>query len=63
MSVRPDNVQELFVFITPFLEACVSLAEVYNDFSEMIGLILELFALVAENLIVFLTQVSLVKHS
>ena len=61
MSVRPDNARELSVFIAPFLETSVSLAEVYSDVSEMVSLILELFSLVAENFIVFLSQVSLVQ--
>ncbi len=48
---------DAFSFLLPFMETCVSLIEVYRENSEVIPLVLELFSLVAENLIVFLDQV------
>lgn len=57
-SVRSDNVQDLFLFLSQFLEMSVSLAEVYCDVTVIMVLILELFALVAENFISYLNKVS-----
>ena len=49
--------QEVFDYLLPLLQASVQLLEVYSGTPEVIGVILELFALSAENYIVFLSQV------
>ena len=52
-----DSVQEYFIFLLPLLQACAPLLEVYADVPEVVGVIFELFALVAENYIHFLDRV------
>ena len=49
--------QEFFAFLLPLLQASVRLLEVYSDNTEVIRVILELFALMAENYIIFLSEV------
>ena len=49
--------QEFFNFLLPLLQVAVTLLEVFRDSPEVTGVILELFALSAENYIVFLSQV------
>ena len=50
--------QEFFNYLHPLLQLSVQLLEVYRDTPEVIGVILELFALTAENYIVFLKGVT-----
>ena len=49
--------QEFFEFLLPLLQASVPLLEVFRDNAEVVRLIIELFALTAENYIIFLNQV------
>ena len=57
LSVRSEGAGDTFSFLLPFMETCVTLVEVYSEDSEVTPLVLELFTLVAENLVVFLDQV------
>ena len=49
--------QEFFSFLLPLLQGSVQLLEVYSDTAEVVGVVLELFALTADNYIVFLKEV------
>jgi hypothetical protein len=55
-NARPALIQEFFAFLLPLLQASVRLLEVYSDNTEVIRVILELFALMAENYIIFLSE-------
>ena len=50
------SLQEFFSFLLPLLRGSVQLLELYCDVSEVIRVILELFTLMAENYIVFLSE-------
>ena len=56
-AVCTSPFQEFFDFLLPLLQASVQLLEVYSDTAEVVEVILEMFALTAENFIVFLSQV------
>jgi hypothetical protein len=53
-------IQEFFRFLLPMLHTCVSLLELCGDMADIVGVILELFMLVAENYTIFLDQVGVV---
>ena len=57
-SARPDSVPGFFTYLLPLLQTAVSLLELYSDVPEVGRVILELFALVAENYTVFLNEVA-----
>ena len=56
MRVCSISLQEFFSFLLPLLRGSVQLLELYCDVSEVIRVILELFTLMAENYIVFLSE-------
>lgn len=57
-SIRLAYIQEFFRFLLPMMQTCVSLLELCSSMADVVGVILELFVLVAENYTVFLDQVS-----
>lgn len=58
--IRLAYIQEFFRFLFPVLHTCVSLLQLFGGMADVVGVILELFVLVAENYTVFLDQVGVV---